>query len=194
MNQALEKIIHQIKADSEERMSRYQAEKKAEINEIVEKEKEKITQAEFKQIEKNRKKVAKETRLARERQSKQMRQRLLQEKQQRLDDLFQELIKEMIQWDAETFRGFVASMLQQTDVVGEATVLLGEYSHKLIDQEWLSQFDNDKRHYLLSEEMIPGQGGFIIRQGRIEYNSLFSTLVADLKEKESYEVSQKLFQ
>ncbi|MGY3750436.1 V-type ATP synthase subunit E [Vagococcus acidifermentans] len=191
---ALTRIVQQIAAENEKKMADYKEARLTEITAAFEEEKQRIEKDEEKQLLRQTAAVSKELKMALERQKVQMRQTVLTKKQQLLDALFDELVQRMTQWDEAAFADFAAGILTQVPIIGEGEVILGELSAGRLSADWLSQFQTGERSFVLSDELIKQQGGFVVRQGRIEYNFLFSALVADLKEKESYYVAEKLFQ
>lgn len=192
--EAIERMIQQIQKESHGKMEAYKQERLSEIQDEFEREKKKEQKNKTEQVQKNLNKINRETKLVLERQRIQMRQKVLTRKQDLLNDLFEALTDRMNHWGQGEFQEFMEGILPKVPVSGEAEIILGEYSKGLITPEWLEQFRSLDRVYTLSEEQVDRQGGFVVRQGKIEYNFLFSSLVEELKEKEGFYVSQQLFQ
>lgn len=192
--EAIDRMIQQIQKESRGKMEAYKQERLSEMQDEFEQEKKKEQKNKTEQVQKNLNKINRETKLVLERQRIQMRQKVLTRKQDLLNDLFEALIDRMNHWGQGEFQEFMEGILPKVPVSGEAEIILGEYSKGLITPEWLEQFRSLDRVYTLSEEQVDRQGGFVVRQGKIEYNFLFSSLVEELKEKEGFYVSQQLFQ
>ncbi|MGX6979518.1 V-type ATP synthase subunit E family protein [Vagococcus elongatus] len=193
--EAIERIIQQIEKESHAKMEAYKQERLSEMQDEFEREKRKEEKNITEQIHKNLNKINRDTKLMLERQRIQRRQKVLTKKQDLLDELFEALTERMNQWGQKEFQEFMEGILPKIPISGEAEIILGEYSKGLITSDWLGQFRSLDRVYTLSvDEQVDRQGGFVVRQGKIEYNFLFSSLVEELKEKEGFYVSQQLFQ
>lgn len=190
---AAQRIIQQIEQEGTESIQAYQTERQAEIDSECEKEKQQIIAHEEKKIAMNTQRIQKETKLALERNKAQKRQQLLSYKQELLQQLFDELLSKMNDWDVESFQEYVTDRLKNLPVQGSMDIVLGEYSSDKINQEWLDQLQLPQQSFRLATEKIPHQGGFVVRQEKLEYNFLFRTLVQDIQETQGYQIAEELF-
>ena len=190
---AAQRIIQQIEQEGTESIQAYQTERQAEIDSECEKEKQQIIAHEEKKIAMNTQRIQKETKLTLERNKAQKRQQLLSYKQELLQQLFDELLSKMNDWDVESFQDYVIARLRKLPLQGSMDIVLGEYSEDKLNQEWLDQLQLPQQSFRLAPEKIPHQGGFVVRQEKLEYNFLFHTLVQDIQETQGYQIAEELF-
>lgn len=125
------------------------------------------------------------------------RSRLLATKQAVLDELFEEALVALRELSPEEFNQFVLSNIQKTHLTGDAEIVMGEdslhYATKEVVERWQKQTD-ENLHLLLSETTVPNRGGFLLRQGEVEFNFLFESLVSASEEDLSNQLLELIFE
>ncbi|MDN6626405.1 MAG: ATPase [Pisciglobus halotolerans] len=119
---------------------------------------------------------------------------LLAEKQKALSTVFEQVNKNMENWNEDQFKNFLLTVLSQFESNESITLALGENSKNNVTTEWLETKTKDKIPVRLSQETVPKKNGFLIRHKGIDYNYFFEDMIEDSKEDLVAEVSQKLFQ
>jgi V/A-type H+-transporting ATPase subunit E len=88
---------------------------------------------------------------------------------------------------------FMTELLESSEVAGDEEVFLCR-GEKLLDGKWLDEV-NARRNFnlILSQERVPGAGGFVLRKGRIDINCTWDVLLGWIKEDLEAEVVDRLF-
>lgn len=102
--------------------------------------------------------------------------------QEKLDDLGQ-----------EDFQKFVQGVLSDFSQEGDVALYLGDKSQGLVDQAWLSNLDIQGLNVTLAETTIKGESGFTLSKKGIEFNYLFSELIANRRDDFVRQINQELF-
>lgn len=120
------------------------------------------------------------------------RDQLLSDRQAVLNALFDEAKTALNKLDADTFKGFVESILKQFSQQGQMSLVLGEFSQGLIDQNWLDRLELEGTSIQLSDDYLPAKGGFILEKIGAQYNFLNDTLVEEVRTPLTIEISRAL--
>ncbi|MDM8214473.1 V-type ATP synthase subunit E [Enterococcus hirae] len=192
--QAMENILKQIREKGEAAAFEYKTSHLKAIDEQFSKEVAALKKDEEDQLHKGLESIEKEYQHREQRQELVARQDALNRKQDYLSLIFKDAIAEMESFDAKQFQAFAEIALAQFKT-NDLEVVLGEKSRPLLDEAWLKQFNQkNSTSFKLLAETVPHQGGLLLREGGIEYNFLFESLVKEIQEKESYKIANVLFQ
>jgi len=125
------------------------------------------------------------------------RSKLLAAKQKLLKELFAESLKKIKALPEEEFNQFVVSNIKQVQLQGDVEMLVAQDSIKYITPEnkkvW-QQAAAPKINLSVSEKTAPRRGGFLLRQGDIEYNFTFEAILNTSEEELSGELLNLLFE
>ncbi|GAA3014914.1 V-type ATP synthase subunit E [Tetragenococcus solitarius] len=125
------------------------------------------------------------------------RSKLLAAKQKLLKELFAESLKKIKALPEEEFNQFVVSNIKQVQLQGDVEMLVAQDSIKYITPEnkkvW-QQAAAPKINLSVSEKKAPRRGGFLLRQGDIEYNFTFEAILNTSEEELSGELLNLLFE
>ncbi|MDN6639211.1 MAG: V-type ATP synthase subunit E [Tetragenococcus sp.] len=124
------------------------------------------------------------------------RSRLLAAKQQLLKNLFSEGLKKIKKMSEEDFNQFVTSNIKQVELTGDVEMVVAQDSvnyataeNKKIWQEAASP----EMNLSIAENTIPKRGGFLLRQGEIEYNFTFEAILSTSEEELSSELLNLIY-
>jgi V/A-type H+-transporting ATPase subunit E len=123
------------------------------------------------------------------------RRELLAEKQALVERVFTEAAARISGMDAKEYHGFIARLLERTVETGDEEVLIG-VGEKRIDQAFLDSVSKKLgkgKGLKLSSERRQIDGGFILKNGRVETNCALSTVLRDARERLETEVAAILF-
>lgn len=122
-------------------------------------------------------------------------QKIVQEKQNYLEQVFQKSLTELKAWTKADYEEHMTAIFINNELVGEVEVIVAEYSQGFLTAEELSKLSQsqEKVTYRLSTDTIPNEGGFILAQGGIEYNFLFSSILAQVRDEKEFELAEALF-
>lgn len=125
------------------------------------------------------------------------RSKLLTAKQQVLKDLFAQGLKKVKAMSEKEFNQFVVSNIEQVQLQGDVEMLVAQDSinyatleNKKVWQEAAAPEIN----LLVLEKTIPKRGGFLLRQGEIEYNFTFEAILSSSEEELSGELLNLIFE
>ncbi|WP_314064973.1 hypothetical protein [uncultured Vagococcus sp.] len=123
-------------------------------------------------------------------------QRVIAKKQGYLSQLFDEARGNIQAWSPEAFSQMVQPIFNDNSLTGVVTVTLGSYSQGFLADKQLSDFASEHGNieYKLSAELIADEGGFVLSQGGIEYNFLYSSLLEEVNEKSERRIAKFLFE
>lgn len=121
----------------------------------------------------------------------QKRQAKLTAKQKVLTELFTEALARMEAWDSQQIWQFMEPVLNQFN--GQAFELaLGEVTQAKFSHDQLEQLQARYPNMALRVP-LRHETGFVISQGRIEYNYLFRELLTAVYEEEGYQIANQIF-
>lgn len=124
------------------------------------------------------------------------RSEILAAKQQVLDQLYAESLQKIKAMNENEFNYFVTRNIENTPLKGAVDLVLGSdstaFSTKENQKYW---HDNatSKMELTVAEETLARRGGFLLRQGEIEYNFTFESLLNAAKEELSVELLNLIF-
>ncbi|WP_071130653.1 hypothetical protein [Enterococcus timonensis] len=191
---AVEKMVAQVLAKGQQKVEDYL--KKEKNRQFTETQQQLVELEKAAKVTADKSKKALEKDFAQEysRQETTFRRETLNIKQDYLTKLFEEAITAMNQWPKETYQEFCTQGILQVPDAKNSVVILGEYAKDKLDDTWLAKVNAQKQFPLtFSETFEKKQGGFVVDQEGVEYNFLFSALVNELKETESFTIAEILF-
>lgn len=191
---AVEKMVAQVLAKGQQKVEDYL--KKEKNRQFTETQQQLVELEKAAKVTADKSKKALEKDFAQEysRQETTFRRETLNIKQDYLTKLFEEAITAMNQWPKETYQEFCTRGILQVPDAKNSVVILGEYAKDKLDDTWLAKVNAQKQFPLtFSETFEKKQGGFVVDQEGVEYNFLFSALVNELKETESFTIAEILF-
>ncbi|GHU62364.1 V-type sodium ATP synthase subunit E [Clostridia bacterium] len=192
----IQKMTEKILSVAEVEIEKERQREKKKIDEEMAREREQFSKQDQNRREKTKKQIEQEYKQKSAKNQVEQRQFLLKAKQKHLDSLFHEVVLEMENWGSEVVEQFALEALVDLELeeAVEAEIVPGEKSKHLLSQKWLNRLNQQsQRKYLLAQDFVEGKSGFLVRQGGIEYNFLFSVLVKQIQEMQSHEVIRKLF-
>ncbi|MBO0439412.1 hypothetical protein [Candidatus Enterococcus ikei] len=191
---AIEKIVEQILEKGHEEVATLKQTETLRIDHEYQEMEEALVLQESKLIEKNQEQTNKAFKQKQNRQQLDIKQATLNQKQVYLEELFSKVVERMSHWTEIEFQTFVEQIIEQLPIEGEVQLMLGEFSKGKLSDQWLLEHSSEKLIFVLQNELILGDGGFIIAKEGIEYNFLFSSLVQEVKKMESFQIAEMLFQ
>lgn len=124
------------------------------------------------------------------------RSQLLAAKQQLLKELFDEALKKIKAMSEKEFNQFVATNLKQVDLNGDVEMVVAQnsidYATETNKQLW-QEAAAPEMNLSVSENTVPKRGGFLLRQGEIEYNFTFEAMLSTSEEELSSELLNLIF-
>lgn len=125
------------------------------------------------------------------------RNKVLAAKQAVLDELFSEARQKLQELSAEEFEDFVTKNLQKAQLSGPAEMVLGEnslhYATEEAIQKWRASVQ-PQADLVIAKQTIPRRSGFLLRQGDIEFNFIFESLLNASEEDLSNQLLQLIFE
>lgn len=124
--------------------------------------------------------------------SNQQRLTSLNSKQQVLSALFNGAVETMTTWTNEDHLLFIQRILSQYGET-ELTLTFGSLTKDVLSQDDLNQLNKQYPNVTFLEESIPREGGFVLTEGRIDYNYLYTELVKDTREVINLRIAREVF-
>ena len=118
---------------------------------------------------------------------------LLETKRTLLEQVYAASLEVMTNWQGETLVGFINGVLEKLNLSGEYELVFGEITKVYVTDEVLWQL-TAIGGVSISEEVLPKKAGFIVRQSGVDYNFIYSELLADLKQEFSPVLAKKAFE
>lgn len=122
-------------------------------------------------------------------------QGIVHEKQHYLEQLFDLSLSQLKNLQEADFLKMVKSLLISNDLSGQVAVQVGEYSQGFLTEDVLADFAEEhpsEINYQLMTSVLPNDGGFILAQDGIEYNFLFSSILAQVSEEKEFALAESL--
>lgn len=122
---------------------------------------------------------------------------IMQIKQKYLEEVIETVMKELKNLSNSEIQMLVSPIFISNQLKGKVHVVVGQYWQGAITEAWLKELvvDNDiDIDYILSSRNIPNDGGFILSQGGIDYNYLYSDILTQLRDEKEYEIVSILFE
>lgn len=124
------------------------------------------------------------------------RSQILAAKQQLLRELFAEALKRLRTMSAKEFNQFVTSNLKQVDFNGDVEMVVAQNSIDYATEENKQVWQEavvPEMNLSISQNTVPKRGGFLLRQGEIEYNFTFEAMLSTSEEELSSELLNLIF-
>lgn len=182
-------VIDKVKANEElkfEEAKRVQSENLTHEKEKIEKQEE---------IEKEAIKQRVEADLQRKQQSyiNEMRNQVLQEKQNLLSGIYNEAIEKLSNLSSADFIELVHGAIQQINSNDKTELVMGELSRNQLDQSGFNKLQTEFPQLSISNDVLKGEGGFILSQEGMDYNFTFNKLISEYKDTLASDLSRKAF-
>lgn len=113
-------------------------------------------------------------------------------KQKLLNELYEAALEEMVNWSEEKHIAFFKRIVARYDRI--VTVQFGQKTAETFSEATWQTLYQAFTNVTFEEEVILGEAGFLISEGRVEANYLYSTLLQDFWELESYSLVAQIFQ
>lgn len=124
--------------------------------------------------------------------SNQLRLTSLNSKQQVLGSLFDGAVETLTKWSSEEHLAFIQRVLNKYEDA-ELTLKFGELTKEILTSEATEQLENQYPNVTIIDETYPREGGFVLTEGRIDYNYLYSELVDDIRKVINLNVAKEVF-
>lgn len=104
-----------------------------------------------------------------------------------IDQLFVEAETELCEMSTDSFFSFFQNSIANLQLTGEYKITLGQITAQKLssDERKRLEFKTDNYSILVTNKIIPNQGGFILEQSPIEFSFLFKDILSEIKKKES---------
>lgn len=194
---ALEDIIKKIEADAEGEVNRIKAAAEATGEEILDqakKEAEDKRRALLKKGEDDAERVRKRILQIADLDARKI---ILTAKRQVISDVFDRASKKLL--EAENYRDMFYKMLLSGVETGEEEVVISAYDRKRIDQGLINSVNAElkkkgkKGKLVLAKDDAHTTGGFILRRGKVEMDSSFSSLIKSQRDNLEIHVAEIMF-
>lgn len=123
----------------------------------------------------------------------QQRQKLLQAKQDLLQQVFAEALTALYDLSTADFMRLLNAALSKIELTQAIEVQLGAKSRAQFDAAQFKQNFSEKNQVTLQNHDIEDEGGFILHAGTVDYNYLFSNLIATQKKRLLPALAAQLF-
>lgn len=119
----------------------------------------------------------------------------LSDKQALIDECFALAQKKLTEMPKDEYIALLCDMILSQVTSGKEEIMLGASDKEKIGADLIAKVNKsrDGLSLTLSEKALIKNGGFIIKDGDIEYNNTFETLLASYKEQLVTEVASCLF-
>lgn len=116
----------------------------------------------------------------------------LNSKQQVLDALFNGAVDTMTNWTNEEHLLFIQRVLSQYGET-ESTLIFGSLTKENLTEENLNHLKKQHPNVTILEKSIPREAGFVLTEGRIDYNYLYTELVIDTRKVINLQIAKEVF-
>lgn len=189
INELVSSMLEKVEAEEQEKLvqvERAEEEKREQarirIDEDVESRKQSLDQQSENSIQRQKQSYINELRNLR-----------LAEKQELIQSIYEEASEKLTELSNEEFKGFIVGALKQVDIQEQLTLVIGEYSQNQFTQDDFNQIKDQYPHLELSNQLITGEGGFILSKQGIDYNFTYSELIDENKDRFAIEITQRAF-
>lgn len=120
----------------------------------------------------------------------------LEAKQKVISAVFEASIEALCNASDEDLKGFVKTVILNSDIAGTQNLILNEKGKNVIDAAFVEEINKElgsKANISLSNETGNFKGGFVLEKDGIEINNTFEALVNSLRDDLSLEVARVLF-
>ncbi|WP_025728028.1 hypothetical protein [Atopobacter phocae] len=118
---------------------------------------------------------------------------LLRHKQSLLDGVFDGAYEAMTNWSFETVKQFLKDVVESLPEKNYQLVL-GRLTSERLNHEEKEQLVAQLPNLQLSEETLPNEAGFIIRDEIVNYNYLYRDLIKDMQKDFGTTLAREVFQ
>lgn len=116
----------------------------------------------------------------------------LEAKQNILTELFASAAQRMNHWSREEQLSFLYQVLNKYQA-SNFSIKFGEYTRNQLTDEDIHALYENFQDIQVDDTVYPRQGGFVITQGRIDYNYLYGNLVQVSKEDLGAQIASRVF-
>jgi len=192
MKKGIQAIIRKIQADAEQHSTERYTQIKENIDKEIKNENEFYLDDHNKRkdILKNHNELEYSRLL--ERLSSRLNREILTYQHSLIDEIFDMAVIKLREASEQEFSEMFKAAVK--DLQGNFVALLGEFSKNKLNIDAIKEVTNDGLRIFLSDEIVPGKSGFILRDDRVEYNCLFENLIDDKKNDQSAAVLKEVFE
>lgn len=179
--EAMEQMLHYILDNGRKDQTRFFKAEEDKLTLKRERELAKLTTEKKQQISKIKANVEQEQQQEIQREALRKKQQITLEKQHYLREITYNVQQKMQAWTKMEFLKLVSPIFTTNALSGEVEVKVARDSKNFITDILLEKFASEhggEIRYRLSEGVIPDDGGFVLLQGGIEYNYLYSSILA----------------
>jgi len=119
---------------------------------------------------------------------------ILSAKQESINKSFVEAHNKLTQLPEEKYINFIIDEIMKSSF-NEGELILNEKDKKNIGEKIVSLVSEKLKtnKIVLSDKTIHASGGFVLKNGNIEINSTFETILSSVKDELTYEVANVIF-
>ena len=121
------------------------------------------------------------------------RKRLLAARQEMVDQVYETALEELCALPHKTYVETLTALLLRASTNGKEEVVFSKADRERVGEEAVAAANARGKQLTLSEETRPIRGGFILKNGRVEINCSFETLMHLQKSQSAAEVAAILF-
>lgn len=116
----------------------------------------------------------------------------LKAKQEVISKSFDLALEKLSNMEEEAYLNLLERCMNETGME-KGEILLNKKDRDFIGQKLVNRVNKNGFHFVLSEEEISAKGGFLLRDGAVEVNSTFETMINAVREAVTPEVVKVLF-
>lgn len=116
----------------------------------------------------------------------------LKAKQEVISKSFDLALEKLSNMEEEVYLNLLERCMNETGME-KGEILLNKKDRDFIGQKLVNRVNKNGFHFVLSEEEISAKGGFLLRDGAVEVNSTFETMINAVREAVTPEVVKVLF-
>ncbi|WP_324825491.1 V-type ATP synthase subunit E [Sinanaerobacter sp. ZZT-01] len=116
----------------------------------------------------------------------------LKAKQEVISKSFDLALEKLSNMEEEAYLNLLERCMNETGME-KGEILLNKKDRDFIGQKLVNRVNKNGFHFVLSKEEISAKGGFLLRDGAVEVNSTFETMINAVREAVTPEVVKVLF-
>ncbi len=129
-----------------------------------------------------------------------MRKEVLDLKQKLITDVFQKVEERIVSMPKEDYQSFIEKKIIEYIQTGREEIIISENDKNRITEDFIDRLNKKLKEKLreegslkLSDESADIKAGFILKSGKIQYNSSLESMLRELREKGEAEIVKKIF-
>ncbi|MCK4532207.1 hypothetical protein KAU39_00345 [bacterium] len=194
LEKIIERIDKEVKNNSEHILDEARKKEK-EILDLARQEAEEIYKQRIKNGE-GKAQAAKDNILAQAR--LEQKKELLKTKQEQINEIYQKVFDDLLMSPTGIYQNFIKKMILEIMEQGKAELFISSRDEKRITPSFIEQVNKEmkkrkqKGEIKLSPERVDINGGFILRQGKVELDNSFGTWIKLIREETEEQVISRL--